>query len=697
MARHFTVTLTSGTNSGPYTIYHTSIDSNNIATIYGTSDLAENLTLTQVQNGVLVSVPDNATSVFLVNTNPLVQSDCPTYFVEYPLTANPTSTPFPTATNDPTPTPSLTETLTPTPSVTVTETPNTPTPSPSPTADTPTPTPSLTETLTPTPSPTADTPTPTPSPTITLPPTPTPSPTEQISGTCFNIWVSPEVDGSRTGLRWNNPENGLTDQVFGSMLSVPYTYNNSQGYVVSVCSTLFPSVWDQQNNTTTPIDGVLTVDLGNGGVCTQDTDCVFNPEPTETPTPTATSTPTLTPVGYCEFVEVDNDAPMDSERFGLQWNHPVNGIEQSTFNQMMSYDTGTSQIFGVCSTITPQYWDSFSNTTSVFPVDVNLLPQGGVCTTAPCVWIPPTATPTLEPTETPTPTAAITCVEYSYDDSASFGDTDRRIYYNDCDGVSQSFTFPPGGYGTFCAEQGSASAQYGTTNITLEGDCTSGGGVGPTSTPQPTPNPTASPTAAVSCTEYSYDDSASFGDPDRTISYTDCSGNPASFSFPPGGYGTFCAQTGTVSTQYGTTNVTAEGPCSTGTTPAPTNTPQETPTPTQTAAQNNFYISTARFAISDFCESFLASTLITSSASSTSGLLGTTVYNSFGNPYPGNASRYHFVSQQQNADSTQVLGPQYIVIDLNGEVTNVGLIDCSGNGGGGDPLNEGIEPTSTPQ
>jgi hypothetical protein len=480
------------------------------------------------------------------------------------------------------------------------------------------------------------------------------------------------------------------------MLSVPYTYNNMEGSVVSVCSTLTPSVWDQQSNTVTPIDGILTVDLGNGGVCLKDTDCVFDPEPTETPTPTATSTPTLTPVGYCEFVEVGNDAPFDTERFGLRWNHPVNGIEQSTFNQMMSFDTGTSQIFGVCSTITPQYWDSFSNTTSVYPVDVNLLPQGGVCTTAPCVWQPPTATPTLEPTLTPTPTEALVCVEYSYDDSASAGVPDRMINYTDCEGNTQSFSFPPGGYGIFCAEQGSASAVFGTTNISLEGDCTSGGGVGPTSTPQATPNPTASPTAAVSCTEYSYSDSGSFGDPDRTIIYTDCSGNPASFSFPPGGYGTFCAQTGTVSAQN-TTDVTAEGPCSTGTTPAPTNTPPATPEPTQTLTQNNFYISTARFAVSDFCESFLAGTLITSSASSINLLVGTTVYNSSGNPYPGNPSRYYFVSEQQNASSTQVIGPRYIVIDINGQVTDIGQIDCSGDGGGGNQLNEGIEPTSTPQ
>jgi hypothetical protein len=377
--------------------------------------------------------------------------------------------------------------------------------------------------------------------------------------------------------------------VFGSMLSVPYTYNQQEGFVVSVCSTLFPSVWDQQSNTTTPIDGVLTVDLGNGGVCTKDIQCVFDPEPTETPIPTAT----------------------------------------------------------------------------------------------------------------PNPTTAITCVEYSYDDSASFGDPDRRIYYNDCDGIAQSFIFPPGGYGVFCAEQGSASAQYGTTTILLEGDCTSGDGVGPTSTPPPTPNPTASPTAAVSCTEYTYDDSASFGDPNRQISYMDCSGNPQLFSFPPGGYGTFCAQTGTVSVTYGTTNVTDEGPCSTGTTPAPTNTPPPTPTSTLVVAENEFYISSARFSVSDFCDTnYLASTLVFGTGFNTqiSGLQDETLYNSNNTPYQGNPSRYYFISTNQNAGSQTSIGPQYVVIDIDGVVLSVGSIDCeSGGGDPENPFNEGIEPTSTPQ
>ena len=155
MARHFTVTLTSGTNSGPYNIYYDS--TNTFAVLYGTSNNAENLTLSQVQSGVLVTVPDGANSVILYNTNAQVISDCPTNFVEYSLTGAPTSTPIPTQTSAPTATPGATANPTATPGATAnpTATPGAtanPTETPAPTSTpgatgTPTPTPSSTETL----------------------------------------------------------------------------------------------------------------------------------------------------------------------------------------------------------------------------------------------------------------------------------------------------------------------------------------------------------------------------------------------------------------------------------------------------------------------------------------------------------------------------------------------------------------------
>ena len=146
MARHFTVTLTSGTNVGPYTIYHTSSTNGNQALLYGTTNQATGLTLAQVQGGVLITVPDNATSVIFYNDNTQFISNCPTNIVEYPLSSGPTATPsatqsatpLPSATAAPdaTPSPSATPGPSGTPSATPNATPSaTPNPSPTPTTE----------------------------------------------------------------------------------------------------------------------------------------------------------------------------------------------------------------------------------------------------------------------------------------------------------------------------------------------------------------------------------------------------------------------------------------------------------------------------------------------------------------------------------------------------------------------------------
>ena len=116
MARKFTVTLTSGTDQGPYNIYYDTVSVGTLADLFGTSNKAENLTLSQVQSGVVIEVPDNANSIIFFNTNPDVATDCPTNQEIFNLTSQPTQTPIPTYTPVPTETP-------------------TPTPTPSPTAD----------------------------------------------------------------------------------------------------------------------------------------------------------------------------------------------------------------------------------------------------------------------------------------------------------------------------------------------------------------------------------------------------------------------------------------------------------------------------------------------------------------------------------------------------------------------------------
>ena len=72
--------------------------------------------MAQVQGGVLVTVPDNATSVIFYNNNATIISDCPTNIVEYPLSpsgptatpnATPNETPQPSATPNPSSTPTM--------------------------------------------------------------------------------------------------------------------------------------------------------------------------------------------------------------------------------------------------------------------------------------------------------------------------------------------------------------------------------------------------------------------------------------------------------------------------------------------------------------------------------------------------------------------------------------------------------------
>ena len=187
MARHFTVTLTSGTNNGPYTIYHTSSTNGNQALLYGTSNQATNLTLAQVQGGVLITVPDSATSVIFYNNNATMISDCPTNIVEYPLTLS--ATPLPT--NGPTPSPSATNGATPQPTPDATPQ---PTPSPSPSATNgATPQPTQIPTYTPTPIPSA---TPSATPNATPEPTPSPSIPELQVSTFFRSTVKSDLGAS---------------------------------------------------------------------------------------------------------------------------------------------------------------------------------------------------------------------------------------------------------------------------------------------------------------------------------------------------------------------------------------------------------------------------------------------------------------------------------------------------------------------
>lgn len=531
MARHFTVTLTSGTNSGPYNIYYDS--TNNFAVLYGTSNNAENLTLSQVQSGVLVTVPNGANSVILYNTNAQVISDCPTNFVEYSLTGAPTSTPIPTQTSAPTATPGATANPTSTPGATAN-----PTATPAPTG-----TPGATANPTATPGATAN-------------PTPTPSSTETLY--YYNAIC-------RSGCLSESSEQ-LQAAPAGSIV-VQYTQQINLGQYVGL--------------------------VNNQG---------------------------------CWEILTEASAPA-----------------ADTVNSMCAN---------------------------------------------------PTATPTPSPSPTPSPTAGIACVEYSYDDTGSFGDPDRIIIFTNCQGNADSFSFPPGGYGTFCAQQGSVSVQN-TTTVTLEGDCTTGG-VGPTSTPHPTSTPTPSATGSGSteCYEFSWSDSGSLGDPNGFIQYVDCDGVGQNMTVSSGGYGTICARSITnVSARVTYTN---DGTAGCLPTAQPTATAQPTPTPTPETLYR-YYISTAVFTAdtNDFCtQNYSANTAVWIGSSVIPNTLSKNVYSDSSGTtlFTGAGGRMYFIDTVFNGASTN---GGYTLEIAGGEVLNVIGFSCDG-GGGGNPLNEEVGTTPTP-
>ncbi len=235
MARHFTVTLTSGTNIGPYTIYHTSSTNGNEALLHGTTNPATNLTLAQVQGGVLITVPDSATSVIFYNNNATMISDCPTNIVEYPLTLS--------ATPQPTPPPTYGSTPQPTPDAT-------PQPTPLPTnGATPAPTPDATPNPTPTPSP-SSTPNATAQPTPLPTNEPTPNPTQEPYSTFFRSTVKSDL-GSDMIVDENGDPGGFCDNDY---------LVNTRFYVAGANRNLHSSLQDQNVYT----DANLTNPLPNG-------------------------------------------------------------------------------------------------------------------------------------------------------------------------------------------------------------------------------------------------------------------------------------------------------------------------------------------------------------------------------------------------------------------------------------------------
>lgn len=179
----------------------------------------------------------------------------------------------------------------------------------------------------------------------------------------------------------------------------PSTYvAGSSGYGVTI---LVPSGYDNEGqliecpSTATGI--VTTTSTTTTEAPTTTTTTTERPTTTTTTTteaPTTTTTTTELGGGFEEglcrnvFVRtgIEGDG-IDQTRYGLMWNHPIDGVSTSTFSSMFgtvtNYNGMNGTVFSVCSTLgISDIWDSLNNTTvsaTQFGDDVVILSDGGVC------------------------------------------------------------------------------------------------------------------------------------------------------------------------------------------------------------------------------------------------------------------------------------------------------------------------------
>ena len=688
MARHFTVTLTSGTNVGPYDIYYDQINANNFAKLYGTTNNADDLTLAQVQGGVLVTVPNEASTLLLQNTNTTFGTDCPSTTVTYNIPGQPvpTATPAPTAT-------------------------------PQPTAVPPTATP-----VVPTATPVVPTPTPTvPTPTVCRLMDQTPY-TFGYSASSFSDACEQSV--TRTVYTTGNlPFTGvvLYEDLAGCITADPGFYSNGTTYftvdqfgeitnttdcvaptpvpptvyevgartdtgapfIVSACgdtcdtalltsASTFANVGVgtiiYSNVNGTVLSGGDTwygiansngspskvIQINNSGIVTNDSICV------ETPTPT----PALS--CFCRTIVVSESLLDDGFGNDLYYVYAdCNGdLTQINLATAITPDVGDGNVYvGVCASGASNMFrygptgDAFVGTEGM-----NVITSDTVCTAnRDCIPQLPTPTSTPQPTSTSAPA---TCTEYTVTYPSNASNQFGTWTYTCCDGTSGSLTLGWDQDGIICAQDGTniTSPQGGTLPQSTGGVCVGcGDGAGP-----------------LNCDSY-YNNS---GQALTGINYYDCDGNYIQDVTVELGEDICASQT---PTGGGAGFLLYNGSCNGGggAIPVPTSTPAATP------VTYTYWVSAARQNVTDFCEApgYTASTMITSAASSINTLLGQQVYDSNGDPYIGGGfGTYAFISTFQGENSLEPVTPKFVTIDEFGNVDNVGNIDC--NGGGGEFINE---------
>jgi hypothetical protein len=392
MSRHFDVKIVTGSAEGPYEIYYDG-SVNNRALKYGTSNNATGLTLSELSagTGVRVTVPDNATSLTLKNSNPNCSTSQTYSIVGLTQTPTPTVTITQTPTNTPgaslTPTPTVTPTITLTPTIT-----NTP-------GASLTPTPTVTPTITNTPSPTGECQRPTGLPIGIM------DTAYQVNpGDAFVNFISSLQSACDALIRIQqggiNQLNGISFSANPSVQLGATLYSNS----VQTSCTKVPVGYYHYNA------GGYTVIVGVGldGVITSYGQCST---PTPTPTVTVTQTPTVTPT--ITLTQTGTPAAQTQTPTGTPTQTP---------------------------TVTPTITLTQTGTPTATPAAQTQTPTGTPTQT-------PTVTPTITITQTPSPSPAVSTPPsfLFYASTTSSGATNDFISHNDATTGSTTFRMLSGG------------------------------------------------------------------------------------------------------------------------------------------------------------------------------------------------------------------------------------------------------------
>lgn len=67
MSQYYNIKITGGTSPGPYTVYYDLISNGTIATNFITNQPATNLTLSQLESGIVIDIPDSVSKIILYN------------------------------------------------------------------------------------------------------------------------------------------------------------------------------------------------------------------------------------------------------------------------------------------------------------------------------------------------------------------------------------------------------------------------------------------------------------------------------------------------------------------------------------------------------------------------------------------------------------------------------------------------------